>query len=69
MNANSQKSEKQRYMERIADLQNQGLRDVKFYTARTVCVTEEEAYAELNRLHEAPDRPDKEVLGKYSPKA
>ena len=31
-----------------------------------VKTTSEEAYAELNRLHAAPDRPDPEVLGKFS---
>lgn len=66
MNATT-KTEKERYMERIASLKQQGLRDVKFYAANTSGVSEEEAYAELNRLHDAPDRPDKEILGKYSP--
>jgi hypothetical protein len=58
---------KEIYMERIARLKREGLRDVKFYAANIVGVSEEEAYAELNRLHAAPDLPDKEVLGKYSP--
>jgi hypothetical protein len=61
------KSEKDKYMERIARLKLEGLRDVKFYAANIVGVSEEEAYAELNRLHDAPDLPDKEILGKYSP--
>jgi hypothetical protein len=61
------KSAKEKYMERIARLKLAGLRDVKFYAANIVGVSEEQAYAELNRLHEAPDLPDKEVLGKYSP--
>jgi hypothetical protein len=62
------KSQKERYMERIANLQGgRGLRDVKFYPANAAAVSEEAAYAELNRLHEAADVPDKEVLGKYSP--
>jgi uncharacterized NAD-dependent epimerase/dehydratase family protein len=63
-NANSPKTEKQKYMERM---EAEGLRDVKFYAANIVNVSEEAAYAELNRLHAAPDLPDKEVLGKYSP--
>ena len=67
MKTNTQKSEKEIYMERIGQLKAQGLRDVKFYPANTVGVSEEAAYAELNRLHSAPDLPDKEVLGKYSP--
>jgi hypothetical protein len=70
MKAPTQKSEKEQYMERITRLKGeQGLRDVKFYPANAVGVSEEDAYAELNRLHAAPDRPDKEVLGKYSPSA
>lgn len=60
------KTEKEQYLERIAHLKSEGLRDVKFYGANTFGVTEEEAYAELNRLHAAPDLPDPEVLGKYS---
>jgi len=28
---------------------------------------EEDAYAELNRMHAASDNPDPAVLGKYSP--
>ena len=48
-------------------MEAEGLRDVKFYAANIVNVSEEAAYAELNRLHAAPDLPDKEVLGKYSP--
>lgn len=66
MNANL-KIQKEKYMERIARLKAEGLRDVKFYAANIVDVSEEDAYAELNRLHDAPDRSDKEVLGKYSP--
>jgi hypothetical protein len=54
-------------MERIARMKSKGLRDVKFYAANIVGVSEEDAYAELNRLHDAPDLPDKEILGKYSP--
>jgi hypothetical protein len=63
-----EKSEKAIYMERIERLQGEGLRDVKFYPANVVGVSEEAAYAELNRLHSAADLPDEEVLGKYSPK-
>jgi hypothetical protein len=66
MNANP-KIEKNKYMERIARMKSKGLRDVKFYAANIVGVSEEDAYAELNRLHDAPDLPDKEILGKYSP--
>lgn len=66
MNANLT-IEKNKYMERIARMKTEGLRDVKFYAANIVGVSEEEAYAELNRLHAQPDLPDKEVLGKYSP--
>jgi len=60
-------TEKEIYMERISRLKREGLRDVKFYAANIVGISEEEAYAELNRLHAANDLPDREVLGKYSP--
>jgi hypothetical protein len=63
---NVTKTEKERYLERIAGLKSEGLRDVKFYSANTFGVTEEDAYAELNRLHAGPDLPDPEVLGKLS---
>jgi len=67
MNPNPKpKTEKEKYFERIERLRDEGLRDVKFYAANIVGVSEEAAYAELNRLHAAPDLPDKEVLGKYS---
>jgi hypothetical protein len=59
------KSDKQKYMKRIKSLK--GLRNVQFYPANVAGVSEEDAYAELNRLHGAPDLPDKEMLGKYSP--
>ena len=55
-------------MGRITRLQGEGLHDVKFYSAKVVGISEEAAYAELNRLHSAIDLPDEEVLGKYSPK-
>jgi hypothetical protein len=67
MKTDNAKSKKEQYMERVRRLNKEGLRDVKFYGANTIGVSEEEAYDELNRLHAAPDLPDKEVLGKYSP--
>ncbi len=67
VDANAPKSQKDIYMERIKRLAGEGLLDVKFYPANTVGVSEECAYAELNRLHSAADLPDKDVLGKYSP--
>jgi len=67
MESNIQKTEKEKYMERIVGLKVDGLRDVGFFPANTLGISEELAYAELNRLHAAPDRPDKEVFGKYSP--
>ncbi len=60
-------SEKEKYLALIREKSKQGLRDVKFFPANTFNVSEEVAYAELNRLHAASDLPDKEVLGKYSP--
>lgn len=64
---NATVTQKERYFRRIAHLQTQGLRDVSFYVTTTFDGTEEEIYGELNRLHEAPDLPDRQVLGKYSP--
>lgn len=61
-------SEKQRYLRRIENINSAGLRDVHFYSANVFNVSEEDAYGELNRLHDATDLPDREVLGKYSPK-
>lgn len=43
------------------------LQNVGFYAVNAVGVSEEDLYAELNRLHAAPDMPDKKVLGRYSP--
>ena len=62
-------NEKEQYLARIREKSQKGLRDVKFLVGNTFAVSEEDAYAELNRLHEATDLPDKEVLGKYSPAA
>jgi hypothetical protein len=58
-------SEKEKYLSSIRG--KVGLTSVGF----TICgipSSEEAAYAELNRMHAAPDLPDVEVLGKYSPK-
>jgi len=60
------KSEKEIYLERIADQQAKGLRDVKFFPRNTFNVPEEDIYAELNRLHAASDLPDPDVLGPRS---
>ena len=58
-------SEKEKYLDSMRG--KVGLTSVGF----TICkspVSEEAAYAELNRMHAASDLPDVEVLGKYSPK-
>lgn len=60
-------TEKEKYLTSIEEKTKNGLKDVKFFTANTFDVPEEDAYAELNRLHAASDLPDKDVLGKYSP--
>lgn len=60
-------SEKEKYLASIAAKNKNGLKDVKFFSANVFGVSEERAYEELNRLHEASDLPDQEILGKYSP--
>jgi hypothetical protein len=60
-------TEKETYLAHIAEKAKNGLKDVKFFTADVFDISEETAYAELNRLHAASDLPDPEVLGKYSP--
>jgi hypothetical protein len=60
-------TEKEKYLATIKEKQRAGLKDVKFFSAITFDVSEEHAYAELNRLHEATDLPDTDVLGKRSP--
>lgn len=60
---------KQKYLALIQQKKEKGLKDVKFFAGNTFDVSEERAYEELIRLHEASDLPDPEVLGKYSPVA
>jgi hypothetical protein len=62
-------SEKETYLASIASKEKNGLKDVKFFFVSAFDPKEEDAYAELNRLHAASDLPDREVLGKYSPNA
>lgn len=62
----NQMTEKEQYLASIAAKKSKGLKDVKFFTANTFNVTEDQAYGELNRLDAAVDLPDEEVLGKYS---
>lgn len=64
MTSNPRAPEKEKYMRRILAL---NLQNVGFYAVNAVGVSEEDLYAELNRLHAAPDMPDKKVLGRYSP--
>jgi hypothetical protein len=60
-------AEKEKYLASIREKNSNGLKDVKFFSANVFGVSEESAYEELNRLHEAVDLPDPEVLGKHSP--
>lgn len=64
------KTEKEKYFDRIKIAMDRGLRKV-YFTATGVIpldASEEDVYAELNRLHDAADQADPEVLGRYSPK-
>lgn len=61
-------TEKQKYLRKVKkDIKN-GLKRVHFFVAGDSdgYRTEESLYAELNRMDEAKDLPDKEVLGKFS---
>lgn len=61
-------SEKEKFLKSVGDKHAAGLRDMKFYPAALFNVREDDVYAELNRMDAAPDQPDEEVLGRYSPK-
>ena len=58
-------TEKQSYLEYIERL---APREVHFFFEKSLAISEEAVYAELNRMRRAVDQPDEEVLGKYSPK-
>jgi hypothetical protein len=59
-------SEKEKYLASIKAKKAAGLTNVKFYTANTFNKSEEEVYAELNRMDSSPDLEDQEVLGNRS---
>lgn len=59
-------TEKNKYLNLIRNKRANGLKDVKFFQGNTFDANEEDVYAELNRLHEANNLPDAEVLGKHS---
>ena len=57
------KTEKQKYLEYIAEQVEKGLIDTKFFfTESAKNATEEELYAELNRMKDAPDVPYLELF-------
>lgn len=62
-------TEKDKFIAYIQWKSKTGLKNIQFITTHESLRgrTEEEFYGELNRMLEAPDQPDVEVLGKYSP--
>lgn len=61
-------TEKQKFLKRAEQMKAAGLVDFKLITTPSIReASEEEVYAELNRMFDAPDLPDPEVLGSYSP--
>ena len=63
-------TEKEKYFNWLDGEIKKGLRSISFtpnYEKRGK-YSEEEIYAELNRMNEAPSVPDPEILGEYSPK-
>ena len=62
-------SEKSRYIDGLRAKFARGLQVAKFFPAPGAHTSTEELYAELNRMDTAHDRPDPDVLGKFSPKA
>jgi len=61
-------SAKAEYMEILNAKFANGLRHVAFVTSGLACATSPDAgYAELLRMEKAPDMPDPEVLGRFSP--
>ena len=68
-NFNYRMTEKEKYFDWLAKEKAKGLLGINFYFNHDAArgMTEEQVYAELNRMNEAPDVPDPEVLGKYCP--
>jgi hypothetical protein len=59
-------TEKEKFLNHVREQQVKGLQDIKLFVNPNAKPTnEEELYAELNRMVEAPDVPDTEVLGIY----
>ena len=61
-------TEKQKYLQWVDKEKQKGLIGIhiQFASQASKGVTEEELYGELNRMIEAPDLPDPEVLGNRS---
>jgi hypothetical protein len=58
--------EKEKFLNYVRGQSEKGLIDIKLFLNPDAKPTnEEELYAELNRMVEAPDVPDTEVLGVY----
>ena len=61
-------TEKEKFLQYIDGQVKLGMVDIHFsWTEEAGKASEEEIYAELNRMIEAPDLPDPEVLGEWSP--
>jgi hypothetical protein len=61
-------TEKEKFTNYIKERMEKGLLDIHVaWISQAMNVNEEELFAELNRMIEAPTVPDPEVLGKYSP--
>lgn len=58
-------TEKQKFLSSLKNKLANGLRYVNYYVVNGTC-NDEAVYAELNRMNEAKDEEDVEVLGKYS---
>jgi hypothetical protein len=59
-------NEKETYLASVDAKKQKGLKDVKFFAANAFDISEEVAYAELNRMAQSNDLPDIEVLGHRS---
>lgn len=59
-------TEKEKFLNYVREQQAKGLHDMGFFVNPDAgTATEEEIYGELNRMVNAPDVPDKEVLGNF----
>lgn len=61
-------TEKEKFNIALQERINNGLKDFRVTRSFNNDPIEEEAfYAEMNRMYAAPDMPDPEILGEYSP--